>query len=145
MSRGVVFDASTSEDLASMLAVIDQPAKPLDRHFLLMSIIKETYRRRDDPIMRETCRRVGRRHLELLPKFVHPLKRLVGGFMPRVSTFEHLTMILSEDGDYDEAIRVAEMAVALKVFDDSFIAETKRQNERFQKKRAKQLVSRQVQ
>jgi len=135
MSRGIVFDAYNSDDLAFMLAVINEPAKPIDRHFLLMSIVKETYRLRDDPVMRETCRRVARRHLNDLPEFVRPLKRLVGGFMPRVSTFEHLTMILSEDGEYDEAVHVAEMAVQFDVFDESFIDEVERRNERFKKKR----------
>jgi len=137
MSRGIVFDASNSDDLALMLAVIDEPAKPIDRHFLLMSIVRETYRLRNDPVMRETCRRVAQRHLNDLPQFVRPLKRLVGGFMPRVTTFEHLTMILSEDSQYDEAVRVAEMAVTYGVFDENFIDEVKRRNERFKKKRAK--------
>ncbi len=140
MSRGIVFNASNSDDLASMLAVIGAPAKPLDRHFLLMSIVQQTYRLRNDPVMRETCRRVAWQHLKLLPELVRPLKRLVGGFMPRVSTFEHLAMIYSEDGEYEEAIRIAQMAVSFEVFDESFVDEIKRQNERFQKKRAKQLA-----
>lgn len=139
MSRGIVFDAWNSEDLALMLLVLDEPAKPIDRHFLLMSIVSETYRLRNDPVMRETCRRVAQRHLNDLPQFVRPLKRLGGGFMPRISTFEHLTMILSEDGEYDEAIRVAEMSVSFDVFDESFVDEVRRRNERFKKKRAKEI------
>ena len=139
MSRGIVFDAWNSDDLTLMLAVIDEPALPIDRHFLLMSIVKETYRLRKDPVMRETCRRVAQRHVNDFPQFVRPLKRSSGGFMPRVTTFEHFTMVLSEDGEYDEAIRVAELAVNYDVFDESFVDNVKRRNERFQKKRAKEI------
>jgi len=141
MSRGIVFDAHTSEDLAFMLSVINEPALPRDRHFLLQGIVRLAYKRRDDPVMRETCRRIARRHIAELPKFVRSLKRLCGGDMPAVSTFEDLAMILSEDGEYDEAIRLAQMAVNFDVFDESFVDEVKERNQRFIKKRAKESVT----
>jgi len=121
-----------------MLAAVNLPARPLDRHFLLQSIVQEAYKLRTDRVMREVCRRIARRHLAEFPQLKRPLKRSVGGFMPRVSTFEHFAMVLTEDGDYEEAVRVAELAVSYGVFDDTFVESVKSRIAHYIKRGAKE-------
>ena len=43
-----VYFAWTSGDLDAMYRVIDTETNPTDRHFLLMGIVQETYKRRYD-------------------------------------------------------------------------------------------------
>jgi len=119
------FDAWTSGDLSLMLAALDTPTHPVDRHFLLQSIVAITYKeRKRNPQMRQRCEQVARMHLTEFPDLVTPLlaqnKDSRGrGFLPRVSTFQHLATLLTEDNRFDEALQVCELALKYDLHDNT--------------------------
>ena len=119
-----------------MLNVIDEPSSVLDRHFLLQQIVKETFRLRDDPAMREVCRRVARRHLADFPRYKRALKRDFG-FLPNVSVFEHLARVLAEDGEDEDALRIAQSSIDYDVYDDRIIDDVQQWIKWARKKKAK--------
>jgi hypothetical protein len=113
-----VFEAWTSGDIDRMLGALDYDTNPIDRHFLLLNLCKQAYAaRKRDPAMRDLARRVAVRHVEEFPSLVEPLRREMGGFLPRVPTFQNLATLLTEDGAYDEAIAVCEAAMTHKLSD----------------------------
>jgi hypothetical protein len=105
------FLAWTSGDLSRMLRALHLRTNPIDRHFLLMAIVKETYSKREDPSGRRTCLEVGLRHVEEFESIAPSLRVEMGGFLPRVTTFAHVATVLAEDGRLDEAVSVCEKAV----------------------------------
>lgn len=110
--------AHASGDLDRMLAAVDEDCRPADRHFLLMGIVSATYKRRkEDPRSRALCEQFARRHVAEFPNFVEPLRELVGGQLPRVSTFKHLATILTEAGDHEGAIEICELALRYDLHD----------------------------
>lgn len=119
------FDAWTSGDLSQMLRALDTPTHPVDRHYLLQSIVELTYKERNkDPKMRWLCEQITRMHLNEFPQFVKPLlaqnKDSRGrGFLPRVSTFQHLATILMENEQFDEAVAVCELAIKYDLHDNT--------------------------
>jgi hypothetical protein len=117
-----VRDAWTSGDISKMLAVLNKPCDLVDRHFLLQSIVRETYRQRANPKMRAICLDVARRHLGEFGRISIAVKqddRKLGGKgeLPTVLTFSHLATVLMEDGNYDEAIQVCEAGIRYDVCD----------------------------
>lgn len=113
-----VFEAWTSGDLDRMVQALEYETNPVDRHFLLMNLCKQAYAaRKRDPAMRDLARRVGFQHVEEYPSLVKPLRREMGGLLPRVPTFQKLVTLLTEDGKYDEAIAVCEAAITHKLSD----------------------------
>jgi len=106
-----VFEAWTSGDLSRMLAVRGLPTHPVDRHFLLMGIVGQTYSTRDDPSMRRLCLEVAEQHVSEFPGIAPLLSDDMGGFLPRVPTFAQLATVLAEDGRYDDAVAVCEKAI----------------------------------
>jgi hypothetical protein len=107
-----VFDAWTSNDMGKMLKALENQTNPVDRHFLLLSIVEKAYRGRTDPRSRLLCLEIARRHMAEFPALAPALKRDMGdGTLPQVHSFKYLSTLLSEDGQYDEAIRVCEWAL----------------------------------
>jgi len=104
------FDAWTSADLQKMLKALGTRTNKIDRHFLLQGIVQQCYKARSDPKLRAKCLEIGRLHLEEFPSIAPALKRDMGGTLPRVSTFQHLSTVLTEDGEYEKAIEVCEIA-----------------------------------
>ena len=108
--------ASTSGELSRMLRGL-----AIDRHYLFLSIITETYKARHTiPEMRDVCERTAWQHLAEFPKVAEALiaeDRECGGKgqLPRVPTFQHLATVLTENGDYDKAVHVCEQAVSFGV------------------------------
>lgn len=110
-SRGSVFDAYSSGDLARMLDALPVRARKVDRHFLLMSIVETTHERRDDVAMRDLCREIAEIHLREFPSMVRALRGEGNEPLPHVSTFRLYADVLTEMGRYSRAIEVCEMAI----------------------------------
>lgn len=105
------FEAWTSGELPRMLAATSVRTNPIDRHFLLQGIVKETYRQRRNPTMRQVCIQTGMMHLTEFSTIAPALRADFGGTLPRVPSFECLATALAEDGKVEEAVRVCEAAV----------------------------------
>lgn len=116
VAAGAAFDAWTSADLPKMLAAMDAPAHPIDRHHLLQSIVGEAYKDRKNEASRDILFRVAQIHLDEFPKLAPKLKSHVG-FMPRVSTFQHYATALSEVGDFKKAVDVCRLAIEYDLHD----------------------------
>ena len=111
------FDAWTSGDLTSMLEALDTRTNPIDRHFLLLGIVKQTYQERSEPIMKDLLLKIGRQHIDEFAELVDPLREEFDGVLPRVSTFQYLATAYSEDERFDEAIEVCERALEYGLHD----------------------------
>jgi len=105
------FEAWTSGSLPQMLNALGTKTNLVDRHFLLMGIVNETYRLRSDPKMAEKCLEVAQMHIDEFPAIVPALKREFDGALPRVTTFQHYATLLTERGDFEKAIQVCEAAI----------------------------------
>ncbi len=109
---GEVVEAWMSQDLDSMLVVLDKKTHPVNRHRLLSGIVGKTYPRRNESAeMRATCERIARLHLRELPKLAEALIRSDkasggSGELPFFPTFHYLARLLAEKGEYDQAITV---------------------------------------
>lgn len=112
-----VFNAWTSNDLNKMLSVLDKNTHPVDRHFLLQSIISETYKQRRDKEMLNICRNICELFLKEWSILADALGRDFGGQLPRILVFPNYATILAEAGEYDKAISVCEIAIKYKLDD----------------------------
>jgi len=124
-----VFEAWTSADLARMLAARSVQTNPIDRHFLLQGIIKETYRLRSDPEMSRVCIETGFTHLREFVTIGPALRLDFSGTLPRVPSFAWLSTALAEEGRVEEAIRVCETAAGFGIDDgtkDGYLGRAKR-------------------
>lgn len=106
-----VFEAWNSGDLSNMLKAVSIKTNPVDRHFLLQTIVEITYKERKEPEMRRTCREIAENHILEFAALAPALKQDMGGDLPRVSTFQHFAVLLTEDGDYEYAIKVCNTAI----------------------------------
>jgi hypothetical protein len=110
-ARGEVFDAWMSADIPRMVRALPLRAKPLDRHFLLMTLCRLAYsQRKVDPEMRRLATEIGLVHIREFPSLREPLRKELG-LLPRVSTFAHVVTLLAEAGDHACAIGVCEEAI----------------------------------
>ena len=112
-----VFQAWTSCDLRRMLNALDCQTHPIDRHFLLMGIVDQTYKLRADSQMAATCRRVAQMHLDEFPAIAPILAQDMGGKLPCVPTFHQYSTLLAEAGEIDRAIQVCEAAIGFGLQD----------------------------
>lgn len=112
-----VFFAWTSADLSRMLAALEIRTNPVDRHFLLQNIVALAYKQRVQPSFRKLCRNVGATHLAEFATLAPHLEAEMGGVMPRIATFPQLATVLTEDGEFDDAIGVCELALRLRLKD----------------------------
>ncbi|WP_394424494.1 hypothetical protein [Vreelandella stevensii] len=107
------FDAWTSRDLAKMRAALDKKTNLVDRHFLLMTLVDETYKRRKEDLeAKEFCAQVAEQHLEEFPDIKPALVKSLDGILPRVTTFQKYATLLTEEGEYKRAIEVCEIAIS---------------------------------
>jgi hypothetical protein len=136
-----VFDAWTSGDLKAMLVQLNQKTNLIDRHFLLMNIVDQAYRNRQDKEMRKICHQVAEMHIKEFPKIRIALKKDMG-MLPRVSTFQQYATVLTEEDRYSEAIDVCEAAIKFGLSDGTK-SDFQGRIERIKKKeiKAKQLKS----
>lgn len=104
------FDAWTSANMPAMLRALQTPTNPVDRHFLLLTIVQQAYRNRNNPEMRSILLKHARQHVDEFSGLAGPLKQELGK-LPQVPTFPYLATVLTEDGHYDEAIEVCRKAI----------------------------------
>jgi hypothetical protein len=114
-----VREAWLSGDLQRMINALDFKANRLDRHFLLMAIVKETYRKRSDPKMADKCLEVAQIHCEEFSTIVEPLRKDLNrdDTLPRVPTFAFYATLLAERGEFQKAIEVCESAIGFGLDD----------------------------
>lgn len=113
------FHAWTSGDLARMTSAINQQTNPIDRHFLLMGIVNQTYKDRKNPDMGKLCAEIAEKHLAEFSKIAPALKKDMGGELPRVTTFQYYATLLTEKGEYKRAIEVCEEAMHYGLHDNT--------------------------
>lgn len=114
----VVFDAWTSQDLSKMIKALDSKTNLIDRHHLLMSIVNESYKlRNDNPDMRKLCVNISERHIAEFPQIRKALLKDLGGFLPRVTTFQNYATLLVEEHKFQKAIEVCESAISFGLSD----------------------------
>jgi len=108
-----VFDAWTSQDLDKMKQALHTKTNPVDRHFLLMGIVDQTYKQRqDNDGARQLCAAVAEQHIEEFPKIKPALVKSLDGILPRVTTFQKYATLLTEQGDFQRAIEICETALS---------------------------------
>lgn len=112
------FNAWTSGDLDEMLVASKSDTNPIDRHFLLQSIVSETYKRRNEAKYRDLCIEFSEKHIEEFNNEIgKALKLDFDGKFPRISTFQHYATLLTELGDYDRAIEICKNAISYNLDD----------------------------
>ena len=112
-----VMDAWISRDLNRMLRALALDTNPVDRHFLLLGITRETYRLRSDPTMASECARISEMHLAEFQQLAPALKAEFDGCLPRVPTFQNYATLLTEQGDFAHAVWVCELALSYGLSD----------------------------
>jgi hypothetical protein len=114
-----VKEASYSGDLQRMIKALNFKANRVDRHFLLMAIVKETYRKRSDPKMADRCLEVAQIHCEEFSTIVEALRKDLNrdGMLPRVPTFAFYATLLTERGEFQKAVKVCESAIGFGLDD----------------------------
>ena len=113
----VVFEAWTSTNLNKMLQVTNVKTSLMNRHYLLQSIVNESYKLRDQEEYKNVCLNYSEIHLTEFEQIAHFLKKESGGILPRVTTFQNYATLLTEIGEYLKSISVCEMAIAHKLDD----------------------------
>jgi len=131
-----VFDAWTSGNLKRMLRALELRTNLIDRHFLLLSIVEQTYRLRSDPKMAADCARVSEIHLAEFQQIAPALKAEFDGVLPQVPTFQNYATLLTEQGDFGRAAWVCELALYYGL-DDGTKSGFSGRIERIRKKQAK--------
>lgn len=104
-----VRDAWVSGDLERMLRAVKLQTNLVDRHFLLSGIVKEAYKRRAEPEMAALCAQYSELHLAEF-QAIGPALKADMGVLPRVPTFQHYATLLTEQGDFERAVWVCELA-----------------------------------
>jgi len=128
-----VFRAWTSGDLDRMLKATDIKTNLIDRHHLLQSIVAETFKLRKEKKYRMLCIKYAEKHLEELSSILIALKEDLPDMLPRVTTFQKYATILTEDGDFEKAIKVCKKAISYGL-DDGTQSGYKGRIERIKKK-----------
>lgn len=105
-----VFLARTSDDFNRMIKATELEANQVDRHFLLQTIIAESYKRRSESQFKDYCLKYSEIHLKEFPEIAPALKKEFGS-LPRVSVFQNYATLLTELRLFDKAINVCETAI----------------------------------
>ncbi|MBW0279384.1 hypothetical protein [Shewanella xiamenensis] len=111
------FNAWTSGDLDKMLKAVKTKTNPIDRHFLLQSIVNITYKQRKTERYRNLCIEYAKLHLQEFPSLVPTLKEDMDGTLPRITTFQNYSTLLTEDGEFEKAISVCKQAIEYGLHD----------------------------
>ncbi len=112
-----VFYARTTNDLNKMLQVVNVKTNLVNRHFLLQTIVSETYKLREQENLKNLCLEYSELHLLEFPEIAPALKKDMEGVLPRVSTFQNYATLLTEIGEFEKAISVCEMAISYELSD----------------------------
>lgn len=106
-----VFRAYTLMDLKKMLKVTELKTSLINRHYLLQSIVSESYKIRKEEYYKNVCIEFSEKHLKEFPEIYTKLKDDNNGDMPRVTTFQLYSTLLTELGEYEKAISICEKAI----------------------------------
>ena len=121
MGQAMVADEANrawiSGDLDRMVRAMECKTNPIDRHFLLMTIVEKAYTKRTDPEMAKLCATVADLHLSEFPAIAPVLKKEFAGRLPRVLTFQYYATLLTERGQFDKAIEVCKVALSYDLHD----------------------------
>lgn len=112
MEADDVFHAWTSGSLGKMVDALESKSNLIDRHFLLMGIVDQTYKNRSDTENAALLQKVAEMHLSEFPTIKPALEKEMDGILPRVTTFQKYATFLTEKGEYEKAIEVCEQAIA---------------------------------
>jgi tetratricopeptide (TPR) repeat protein len=112
-----VFKAWSTGDLDKMLKAVNIKTNLIDRHFLLQSIVAESYKLRKTDKYKKICIKYSEIHLLEFAMIAPALKEDMGGMLPRVSTFQNYSTILYEKGEYEKAIEVCQKAISFGLHD----------------------------
>lgn len=107
-----VYLATQSNDLETMLKASELETTLSNRHFLLQAIVSETYSLRKEEKYKNLCLKFSETHLEEFHLLTQKLKDDFDGSIPRVTTFQYYSTLLTELGEYEKAIKTCEMAVS---------------------------------
>lgn len=113
----IVFDAWTSGDLGEMIRATKSKSNPIDRHFLLLQIVEETYKKRKDIKYREIFKEFAQQHISEFSALSSQLKKEFNNKLPRVPTFQKYSTVLAEDLEFSDAVEVCEMALRIGLDD----------------------------
>lgn len=109
----VVFDAWTSGDIDQMQAALTEKTNLVDRHFLLMSIVAQSYKhRKKDPELEKLCAEISEQHIQEFPEIKPALIKELDGIVPRVTTFQNYATLLTEQNNFNHAIEVCKQAIS---------------------------------
>lgn len=109
--------AATATAYAAQVALLENTMDPVARHRLYQQIVDICYRERADAEAQSALLKYAQQHIDEFSKIEGPLKKQNGGKLPQVNTFKHYAALLTEQGKYDEAIKVCEKAIALGLKD----------------------------
>ncbi|MEH6734315.1 MAG: hypothetical protein V7690_06690 [Shewanella sp.] len=112
-----VFESWTSNNLPQMLNAVSLKTNLIDRHFLLQSIIIDTYPERANHQYRDMCIKYSQMHIKEFNEIISALGKQMDGELPRVVTFQHYATILTENADFDRAIEVCKAAIKYNLND----------------------------
>lgn len=107
-----VFKAWTSGSLDEMLQAVNLQTNLIDRHFLLQSIVTESYKLRNQRQYREMCVEFAEKYLSEFPDIAPALKEDMDGKLPRITTFQYYATLLTENEEYEKAIAICKQAIA---------------------------------
>lgn len=88
----------------------------ITRHFLLQSLIAESYRRRNEENYRDICIKYCEIHLQEFDLIAETFKNR-DGEIPRVTVFQHYATLLTELEDFEKAIFVCNVAISYNLDD----------------------------
>lgn len=111
-----VFEARISNDFDKMIKAVNVKGDLVDRHFLLQTIIAESYKKREQDVFKEHCLNHSRIYLSEANDLLSALKKEFGE-LPRVSVFQNYATLLTELQEFDEAIKVCETAISFSLKD----------------------------
>ncbi len=117
MKEDESYMANVYGDLDDMLRVLPKVTKLLDRHFLLLSIVEQAYKLRNDPKYRNICITYSEIHIKEFGKGLKDALLEEFKVMPRVPTFQYYATLLTEDGNFSKAIEICELAISYNLSD----------------------------
>lgn len=113
-----VYLAYISGDLDKKLKVTEINTIAKNRNILLYSIVIDTYKLRKEEKYKNLCLKFSKLHLQEFPELVLKLRRSPDKQLG-IPTFQYYSMLLTESGQYEEAINVCEMAINYNVVDNT--------------------------
>jgi len=110
------FKANISNDFNQMLEAVNSKSDLVDRHFLLQTIISESYKKRNEDVFKEYCLKYSDIYLSEVDSLLTALKKEYGD-LPRVTIFQNYSTLLVELKQYDKAIKICEIAISFGLKD----------------------------